>query len=87
MSQPKSSNTKWIDLLQESIASKETKPTGKGWMTRKEIQKLWNIGENKTGKTLAAFVKKGNVEMFTGRVTNNKGINVVSVWYRIKSRA
>lgn len=56
-------------------------------MTRKEIQKLWNIGENKTGKTIAAFVKKGNVEMFTGRVTNGKGINVVSVWYRIKSRA
>jgi len=87
MSHPKSSNTKWIDLLQESIASKETKPTGNGWMTRREIQKLWNIGENKTGKTLAAFVKKGNVEMFTGRVTNGKGINVVSVWYRIKSRA
>ena len=87
MSHPKSSNTKWIDLLQESIASKETKPSGNGWMTRKEIQKLWNIGENKTGKTIAAFVKKGNVERFTGRVTNGKGINVISVWYRIKSRA
>ena len=87
MSQPKSSNTKWIDLLQESIASKETKPTGNGWLTRREIQKLWKLGVNKTGKMLAAFKKTGKVEMFTGRVTNQQGINVKSVWYRIKSRA
>ena len=87
MSRPKSKTTDWVDLLQQSLASKEIKPIGKGWMTAREIQKLWKTGENKTGKTLAAFVKKGNVEIFTGRVTNGKGINVVSVWYRIKSRA
>jgi hypothetical protein len=87
MSRPKSKTTDWVDLLQQSLASKEIRPIGKGWMTRREIKKLWNVGDNLTGKMIAAFVKKGNVEIFTGRVTNGKGINVVSVWYRIKSRA
>lgn len=85
MSRLKSKTTDWVNLLQQSLASKEIKPLGKGWMTRREIQKLWNIGENKTGKTLAAFVKKGNVEVFTGRVVNAKGMNVSSVLYRIKT--
>jgi hypothetical protein len=86
MSQPKSKTTDWVNLLQQSLASNETRPVGAGWLTRTEIQKLWKIGENKTGKALAAFKKAGKVEIFTGRVTNQHGINVKSVWYRIKSR-
>ncbi len=84
MSRLKSKNTDWVDLLRQSLALKEIRPIGKGWMTRREIKKLWNVGDNMTGKMIATFVKKGSVEIFTGRVTNDKGINVVSVWYRIK---
>ena len=86
MSPPKLKTTDWVDLLQQSLASKETKPQGEGWLTRAEIQKLWKVGENKTGKTLAAFKRAGKIEMFTGRVINQQGINVKSVWDRIKGR-
>lgn len=86
MSRLKSKTTDWINLLQHSLASNETKPVGEGWLTRNEIQNLWKVGENKTGKAIAAFQKAGKIEMFTGRVINQQGINVKSVWYRIKSR-
>jgi len=85
MSRLKLKTTDWVNLLQKSLASNETRPVGEGWLTRREIQKLWKLGVNKTGKMLAAFKKTGKVEMFTGRVTNQQGINVKSVWYRIKT--
>ena len=85
MSRPKSKTTDWVNLLQQSLASKETRPVGKGWMTSRELQNLWQVGENKTGKILADLLKKEKVEIFTGRVTNANGINVVSVWYRIRT--
>ena len=85
MLQQRSKTTEWVNLLQQSLASKETRPIGKGWMTAREVQNLWQVGENKTGKILADLLKKEKVEIFTGRVTNAKGINVISVWYRIKT--
>ena len=85
MSQPKSNNTKWLELLQESIANKEIRPPGSGWVTFKEILKIWKFGENKTGKVLFALKKTGKVDVFNGIVFNSANRKVKAVWYRIKA--
>lgn len=87
MSRPKSNNTKWLEQLQDLITTKELRPTGIGWNTHKEIEKIYGFGECKTGKILKELKQKGKLEMFFGSVMNAKNIKVKAVWYRIKSRA
>lgn len=78
MSKPtKQLDSQWAKHFAAALVVKGTKPTGEGWLTRKEFQAVAKCGERKTQRYLKAEVKAGRMEAFRGSV-NATG----QVWYR-----
>jgi len=78
MSKPtKNTDAQWAKHFAAVLAIKGTKPTGEGWMTRKEFQAVAQCGEHKAQGYLKAEVKAGRMEAFAGNEGGGR-----KVWYR-----
>ena len=71
----------WAEHFRAALVTNVTLPPGEGWLTRAEFGKLAKIGISKTLLYLAAEIKAGRMEHFTGsQVVNGSGYP--QVWYR-----
>lgn len=84
MPRPKSPPTSpdWATLLQQRIAQTTRTPPGKGWERFEEIWDKNPIGRVRLQRLLAAAVRDGQVETFSGNRMNSSGKLTCTVWYR-----
>jgi len=78
MSKPtKQASAQWAKHFSAALAVKGTKPSGEGWMTRKEFQAAAKCGERKSQCYLKAESEAGRMESFVGHEGGGR-----KVWYR-----
>jgi len=74
----------WAKAIQEAQAKESSEPTGKGWMTAKEIFKKYNLGIVRGNRYIRGLFKSGKLEKHNGIIVREDGKKVRCVWYRPK---
>ena len=73
----------WKRFSVELRNSNERRPTGNGWRTLMEWNKITRMCKAATNRFLLSAIKVGKMEKFTGN-TNVNGRLTKCVWYRQK---
>jgi hypothetical protein len=88
MPQPKSKpiDGLWAEHIKSALTSREVLPSGDGWLTAEQFQKLTKMGLNKARAYLSDALAAGKVERFAGKQSTSPGVPArQQFWYRPKA--
>ena len=68
-------------------ANTTNKPTGLGWLTKKEIREATGFGICKTDIFVKGLVRSGRAEVYAGSDRNKNGVDHRQVWYKLRPGA
>lgn len=83
---PKPSNAidrAWAESFGQAIRTRDKRPTGEGWKTRKELAEQYNVGTDRACQTIRRLVGEGKLEVFHGYAfLHNDSRPQRQAWYR-----
>jgi hypothetical protein len=78
----------WAESFGDAIRTKDRRPTGDGWKTRKELSEEYGSGTDKTCQAIRKLVAAGKLEVFHGfAFLHNDTRPQRQSWYRPTSLA
>lgn len=78
-----SATNSWASALRETLADREVKPTGSGWITMEDLRADLKLSRPGVYQFVADLKKSGRVDEFRGLLLVNNKLTR-QIWYRMK---
>ena len=75
----------WKSCADEANAT--NRPTGPGWLTKKEIRAATGFGVCKADAFVKGLVAAGRAEVYAGSDRNKNGVDHRQIWYKLRAGA